>query len=127
MNDSIKVHVMKCGEVGVDPAVPLRKVSKNPIAYTGLFRSKKRRIWIPVFTYLIVHPKGNVLIDTGWSDQVRTHPIKAEGFALWFASKPSLPVGSAVNEQIEKVGITPKELDYEIGRASCRVRVYVLV
>ncbi len=112
MKDVINIHVMKCGEVGVDPAVPLRKVSKNPFAYTGLLRSKKHRIWIPVFTYLIVHPKGNVLIDTGWSDQVRTHPIKAESFALWFASKPSLPEGSAVNEQIESVGIAPKDLDY---------------
>lgn len=41
MKDKIKIHVMKCGEVGVDPAVPDRGVSGNPLAYTGLFRSSK--------------------------------------------------------------------------------------
>ena len=44
MEKKIKIHVFHTGEVGVDPAVPFRDVSRNPIAYTGLFRSKKRRI-----------------------------------------------------------------------------------
>ena len=40
MND-IKVHILNCGEVGGDPAVPFSDVYKNPIAYTGIGRSKK--------------------------------------------------------------------------------------
>ncbi len=43
MEKKIKIHVFHTGEVGVDPAVPFRDVSRNPIAYTGLFRSKKKR------------------------------------------------------------------------------------
>lgn len=112
MQDRIKIHVMKCGEVGVDPAVPSRDVSKNPLAYTGLFRSAKRRIWLPVFTYLIEHPKGNILVDTGWSSEVRNNPKKAESYRLWFASKPRLPMGSAVDEQIKSRGIALDSLEY---------------
>ena len=110
----IKLHVLKCGEVGVDPAVPRRDVSRNPLAYTGLFRSPKRRIWLPVFTYLIEHPKGNILIDTSWCKEVRINPVKTESFPLWFASKSKLPQGSAVDEQIAAKGIMVSELDYVI-------------
>ena len=53
MNENIKVHIFHCGEVGVDPAVSFRDVSKNPFAYTGIGRSSKLRIWIPVSVYLI--------------------------------------------------------------------------
>lgn len=74
--NNIKVHILNCGEVGVDPAVPFRDVSKNPIAYTGIGRSKKLRIWLPVTAYLIEHPNGKILIDTGWHSDVRTNPIK---------------------------------------------------
>ena len=42
MEKKIKIHVFHTGDVGVDPAVPFRDVSRNPIAYTGLFRSKKK-------------------------------------------------------------------------------------
>lgn len=98
--NQIKIHLLKCGEVGVDPAVPFRNASKNPIAFTGLFRSSKLRIWIPVFTYLIETPKGLVLVDTAWNKKVRTNPIKTLSFSLWFASKPRLPKGKSVDEQI---------------------------
>lgn len=112
MGSTIKIHVMKCGEVGVDPAVPTRDVSKNPIAFTGLFRSPKRQIWLPVFTYLIDHPFGNILVDTSWSKDVRTNPRKAESFKLLFASKPNLPEGKSVDEQLISKGITAESLDY---------------
>lgn len=38
----IKIHVFHTGEVGIDPAVPFRDTSKNPISYTGLFQNPKR-------------------------------------------------------------------------------------
>lgn len=112
MADTIKVHILKCGEVYVDPAVPFRDVSKNPVAYTGLFRSSKRKLWLPVYSYLIEHPKGNILVDTGWDKAVRKNPIKTESFLLWLASKPKLPTGSAVDEQLKKIGIRTNQLDY---------------
>lgn len=65
MNEKIKVNIFHYGEVGVDPAVPFRDISKNPIAYTGIGRSSKMRIWLPVSEYLIEHSKGKILIDTG--------------------------------------------------------------
>ena len=112
MSKKIKIHILHCGKVGVDPAVPFRDVSKNPIAYTGLFRNKKLRIWLPVSAYLIEHPKGLILIDTGWSTDVRQNPTKHMTHRLYMASKPSLPKGEAINEQLLKLGIKITDLDY---------------
>ena len=112
MQQEIRIHIMQCGEVGVDPAVPARDVSENPLAYTGIFRSAKRRIWMPVFAYLLVHPQGNILVDTGWSSEVRLQPQRAEGRPLFFVTKPRLPAGSAVDEQLLQRRIRPEQLNY---------------
>lgn len=42
MEKKVKVHVFHTGEVNVDPAVPFRDISRNPIAYTGLLRNPKK-------------------------------------------------------------------------------------
>lgn len=36
--DKIKIHVLHCGEVQVDKALPFHEETLNPVAYTGLFR-----------------------------------------------------------------------------------------
>ncbi len=108
----IRIHVLNCGEVGVDPAVPDRGISRNAVAYTGLFRSPKRRIWLPVKAFWIEHPRGDILVDTGWDSAVRAHPVKTLTFPMWFASKPRLPAGAAVDEQLAAGGRTPQDLAY---------------
>src|SRR5574344_306682 len=113
MNE-IKIHILRCGEVGVDPAVPNRTVSKNPVAFTGLFRSNRRPIWLPARSYFIETPSGTVLVDTSWNSEVRTHPIKTCTPFLYFASKPRLPAGEAVDEQIHKLGYKTSAIDYVI-------------
>lgn len=112
MKDKIKIHVLHCGDVRVDPAVPFRDVSKNPIAYTGVGRSRKLQIWLPVSAYLIEHPKGLILIDTGWHSDVRINQRKHMSFILNMASKARLPEGKAIDEQLLKLGINTKDLDY---------------
>lgn len=111
---TVAVHILHCGEVGVDPAVPDRSVSKNPLAFTGLFRSSSLRIWLPVRAYLITAPKGTVLIDTSWNSNVRTHPAATLTPSLYFASKPKLPQGQAVNEQLASLGYKTSDIDYVI-------------
>lgn len=110
----INIYAFTCGQVGVDPCVPDRTLSKNPVAYTGLLRSSNRRIWLPVKTFLIRHPKGNVLIDTGWDKEVRGHPVRTITFPMWFASKPKLPQGQSIDEQLAKYSLSAADLDYVI-------------
>ncbi|MDQ0066633.1 N-acyl homoserine lactonase family protein [Chryseobacterium lathyri] len=108
----IKVHILHCGQVRVDSSLPFHENSINPLAYTGLFRSKKHQVWLPVSVYLIEHPKGLVLIDTGWNSDVRSHQKEHLGFLQYSVSRALLPDGDAINEQLEKLGYKTSDIDY---------------
>lgn len=108
----IKVHVLSCGSTIVDEALPFSNKSKNPLAFTGILRGKKHKISVPVTAYLIEHPKGLVLIDTGWDTAIRDNARKYEGFANYFASPGFLPEGEAVTEHLDSLGYSPGDIDY---------------
>lgn len=112
MNSSIKLHVLHCGQVQVDIALPFQQKTMNPIAFTGLLRSKKHQVILPVSAYLIEHPKGLVLIDTGWHPDLRGDQIKSLGRLHSMISKAILPDGQAIHEQLYQRGIKIKELDF---------------
>lgn len=68
----IKIHVMHTGKVYVSSALPFKDAEKNPspLQLSLLsFYGRRNRIWLPVSIYFIEHPKGKILIDTGWHRQ----------------------------------------------------------
>jgi len=107
----IKIHAMRCGTVGTDETIPDHSKSKNPFAYTGVFRGERHRVWLPVYTYLIEHPQGRILVDTGWHTDVRTSQKKHLSWKLNIASKAILPAGEAVTEQLAAKKLTPVDID----------------
>ncbi len=106
----IKINILRCGATVVDEALPLSNKSKNPFAYTGIGRGRKHKIEVPVTAYLIEHPKGLVLVDTGWDMAIRENAKKYEGFANYFASPGTLPEGQAVTEHIKKWDMSRRTL-----------------
>lgn len=110
----IKVHILHCGRVRVDRSLPFSEKSWNPISYTGLFRPMKYQVWLPVSAYLIEHPKGLVLIDTGWHTDVRRgdQGRKHMGLLHWLINKAELPAGQAIHEQLATIGYRPEDIDY---------------
>ena len=108
----IKVHILPCGSTTVDEALPFANKSKNPLAFTGILRGKKHKISVPVTAYLIEHPKGLVLVDTGWDEAIRTDARKYEGFFNYFASPGLLPKGEGVVDQLAGLGYKASDIDY---------------
>ena len=53
MKNSIKIHVMHTGLVRVDKSLPFHGLYRNPLAFTGLLRSEKNKVTLPVSSYLI--------------------------------------------------------------------------
>ena len=45
--EQIKIHILHTGTVIVDEALPFSNVSRNPLAWTGLFRSRNIRLLYP--------------------------------------------------------------------------------
>ncbi|MGA0557200.1 N-acyl homoserine lactonase family protein [Larkinella sp. VNQ87] len=110
--DSIKIHVLHCGSIDLDEAVPYYTKTLHPAPYTGIFRSKKHQMIVPVSAYLIEHPKGLILIDTGWHTEIRSNPKKYLGWLYSISSTAHLQQGKAIHEQLETLGYKPEDLDY---------------
>lgn len=67
---------------------------------------------IPVSCYLIEHPKGKVLIDTGWdSKYVDEKPHRFFGL-LDSISTPIIKKGESIDAKLAKLNIKPADLDY---------------
>ena len=77
------------------------------------------RITLPVFTYLIEHPKGLILVDTGWCRDISPQGVydpkavaavlPAQMAALFH---PFVPKGMAIHERLAGMGLAPEDLDY---------------
>lgn len=106
-----RVTVVKTGSTLVSPAVPNRASRRLPFAYTGLFQRRSRRIEVPVKVFLVEVGGHRVLVDTGWSEQCVTQPLRHMGFSLWFASEPVVAAGEGMGPQLKRLGLTPQELD----------------
>lgn len=106
----IKICVLRCGYVYTDESVPDKSKSRNPYAYTGIFRGG-HRVRLPVFTYLIEHPKGRILVDTGWHTAVRYNQREHLSWQINLASKAILPKGEAISEQLKAMGLKPSDID----------------
>ncbi|MDO4930974.1 MAG: N-acyl homoserine lactonase family protein [Bacteroidales bacterium] len=112
--EKIKVHVLHTGTVTVDIALPFKQKTLNPIAYTGIFRSEKHQVTLPVSAYLIEHPQGLVLVDTGWGREIRDAQKTYLGAFHYKINKGVLPEGEAIDEQLLSMGIRTADLDYVV-------------
>lgn len=110
-NQKIKIHILHTGLVKVDRALPFHGEYRNPLAFTGLFRSEKNQVILPVSSYLIEHPHGLILIDTGWNKLVRQSNWKELGPQVQI-NTGYLPMGWSVDERIAALGYKPSDIDY---------------
>ena len=67
--------------------------------------------WVPVSFYIIKHPKGVVMFDTGNNDKTITDPEGwwgplAKGFGLKMTKDDAIPV------QLAKIGLKPDDVKY---------------
>ena len=116
----MKIHVLHTGEVRVSPYLPFGGDNCNLLKASGMTTPKKDWIWLPVSVYLIEHPKGLILVDTGWHRDMspegvydKAAQIKSLGSRILYnVNQGQIPLGQAVDEQLEAMGIKPADLDY---------------
>lgn len=116
----MKIHVLHTGEVRVSPYLPFGGDNCNLLKASGMTTPKEDWIWLPVSVYLIEHPKGLILVDTGWHRDMspegvydKSAQIKSLGSrVLYNVNQGQIPLGEAVDEQLDAMGIKPADLDY---------------
>ncbi len=118
--EHIQIHVLHTGTVAVAPALPFGGANCNIIKASGIFEKRSNRLWLPVSCYYIEHPKGKILVDCGWHRNMSPDgtfspmaQIKSLGSPLLFlVNQGMLPPNAAINEQLQKMGVLPSDLDY---------------
>ena len=69
-------------------------------------------IQIPVGFYVIKHPKGNIVFDTGNNDKLIADPnYWPEGLR---GLKPAMTPDVAIDAQLKKIGLTPDDIKYVV-------------
>ena len=117
---NIKIHVLHTGYVRVSPYLPFGGDDCNIIKASGITTKNSEWIWLPVSVYLIEHPKGLILFDTGWHRDVSPdgeYDVQAQirslgSYPLYRINQGKIENGATVSEQLEKMGIKPSDIDY---------------
>lgn len=97
---SLKLYAFSCGEVTGD--------------LSGFLADERGRITVPVPVYLIDHPKGKVLFDTGLNIGLRQDAKRLLG-ALAENFEVDLPPGADVRSQLEALQIDASDIRYMIN------------
>ncbi len=106
----IQICIFHTGRVRVDKAIPLHE--KNPLALTGLFRSRKNRMILPVSAYLIKHPSGNILIDTGWDTKYAYKKPKQLFGMVNRVSSPIIKPDEGIDSKLKSVGLAAGDISH---------------
>ena len=115
----IKIHVFHTGEVCVAPDLPFGGDNCNAVKASGVFGKKEDRLWLPVSAYLIEHPKGKFLVDTGWARDVSPNgefdkkaQIKSLGSVILYeVNQGRIGLGQCIDEQLLEMGIKDSDID----------------
>ena len=102
----MKLHLLRCGSMSVSPAVPYgNRISLRNTA-RQLLADASHRVELPVWTFLIEHPRGPVLVDTGWCRELSpagVYDAKAAASVLpgYLAAfyRPVLPRGKSFRKK----------------------------
>lgn len=116
---NIKIHVFHTGEVCVAPDLPFGGDNSNAIKASGVFDKKDDRLWLPVSAYLIEHPKGKFLVDTGWAREMSPNgefdkkaQIRSLGSVILYeVNQGRIGLGQCIDEQLLEMGIKDSDLD----------------
>ncbi|MBW1655656.1 N-acyl homoserine lactonase family protein [Flavobacterium quisquiliarum] len=113
----IKVHNLQNGQVRVNRILPASENDNfHAFSYTGIAKPVKCKVWLPVSSYLIEHPKGIVLIDQMCHAEMRQ--IKRDKKELSFfqnlINKPFVELEDIISEKLAKVGYKSNDIDYLI-------------
>lgn len=114
----VKIHLLRCGTVSLSREAVLGGKEGFVSAFRQAAAPAAVRIELPCFCYLIEHPKGLILVDTGIGrafspggvyDAAAAKALLGAPFAAYL--RPSVAAGRSIGEQLAARGLRPKDLD----------------
>lgn len=97
---TITIHAMTCGWL--------------TMSLKAMLAGEEGKLKVPVPSYLIRHPKGNVLFDTGLNKQIQSDPEARLGkIAKYYAI--DFEAGQDVAAQLAKMDLAPKDITFLVN------------
>lgn len=113
----MKLHVFHCGYLRLDKSAAFGNRIDLKNTARQFLTPDSRRLTLPVSCYLIEHPRGLVLVDTGLSRELSpagVYDVKAAATVLSprlvAFYHPCVPAGMTAAEQLKAMGIRPEDL-----------------
>lgn len=115
----VKVHILQTGKVCIVPELAFGGDHCSTIKASGILASKKKREWFPVSVFLVEHPDGLLLLDTGWDRSMSPEGVfdkKAQinslgSRILYEVNQGMVPMGMTASEQIRRMGYQISDID----------------
>ena len=114
----MKIHALNCGYIRIHKDLLYGGGSIITDFRKAVMAPDSRRVTLPVFAYLIEHPAGLFLVDTGWSRDISPKgvydPKAVRGVLpahLAALYRPYVPEGMAINEQLGSMGIRQEDIN----------------
>lgn len=114
----MKIHILNCGYIRIHEDLLYGGGSIMTDYPKAVIASERKRVTLPVFSYLIEHQAGLFLVDTGWSRDISPYGsydpkavrsvLPAHLAALYH---PYVPEGMAINEQLRSMDIRQEDID----------------
>lgn len=118
IRQNVTIRALRCGSISLESSVVYGGGRGAGITARRLLTREKKRVTVPVYAYLIEHPEGLFLVDCGWCRDISPKGVYDEkavrtllGAPLAAFYRPVLPYGEAIHEQLEKLGLRPRDLD----------------
>lgn len=111
MATALKVHAISTGFVQIKTRQIHSPLASRAARLIGLFADRDWSDWLPIHAWLIEHPEGLIVVDTGESSRPTTglpHPYAA--LNVRFRVRPEDEIG----RQLERAGFEPHDVRWVV-------------
>ena len=114
----MKIHVLHCGTICLTEEEIYSPEQGRMVSAVRRIAGLEAKQTLPVSCYLVEHPHGLFLVDTGWCRSISPDGVWNKTAAeavlprnLVRSLEPAVAKGQTVSEQLEAHGIRPEDLD----------------
>ena len=107
---TVAVEPLRCGRVSCPPTMFERSEHFATARFLGLGIPRSRWWEVPVPAFLVHHPSGPFLVDTGLHPSIASSPAENLGSTAARFARPTLEPGEDLSAQLRARGIDPKAI-----------------
>lgn len=111
----ISIYAISTGKVTMKTKAHSARYKPFPMRVLDIMRDKKFTQWFPIYVWVIEHPEGVFIIDTGITTRVNEPGIydKAGFVRKWFANtqvKTDIKQEEEIDNQLHQIGLDEKQI-----------------